>query len=430
MQSIALPVPPRHWSATQRRATRFAPRCAPLEERQLLSIGQTGAAAASPPSPTAPSAPISETSPTSNITVSNPSSIATEVDGSAGGSSNPSQAGTGLDDLVNSSIPVLPSAGTVAVTATFDTFPAGGETGVGFALLPESVSVLNPDMTSSTAAFTDDQVDADAYLIPSSTDLLDDHLGVSTMSALLHPSTNGNALANPPASGVFLSSNTGPGASTGNNNTGSGAGIGGGPVSGFGQSAPAPPGISPSSLSSPHLGEPSEPAAPGGGNPSQPVPQGGQSAPPLNAPQPASPQGGQAAPPAATPQPGTPAAPGGQAPAPERAPSSPPQGEEAPSSGTAQIAPLLPTSDSVVDAAIDLTDVRLLVRSRGADAFQMGEQSPDTDTARSFSAVFGAALVVTGGYQAAAGRLTGRRFALSSSGAERPSGRKNGQMAI
>ena len=36
-------------------------------------------------------------------------------------------------------------------------------------------------MTSSTAAITDEQVNSDAYLIPSMTDLLDDHLGVGYM---------------------------------------------------------------------------------------------------------------------------------------------------------------------------------------------------------------------------------------------------------
>ena len=82
-------------------------------------------------------------------------------------------------------------------------------------------------------------------------------------------------------------------------------------------------------------------------------------------------------------------------------------------------------SDPAVDAALDLTDVRLLTRSRNSHEAQSDDQpSVDTDPSYSLSTAFGAAMVVAGGYRLAVGvqahakSLTVPRW----SGAERPAG--------
>jgi len=102
------------------------------------------------------------------------------------------------------------------------------------------------------------------------------------------------------------------------------------------------------------------------------------------------------------------------------------QGEQAPAPDGARIRPLPPISDPNVDAALDLTDARVLTRSRDADASQPDDQFSSTNTSWSFSAIFGAVAVATSGYHLAlreADRFRGRwipRWA----GAERPAKRK------
>ena len=74
-------------------------------------------------------------------------------------------------------------------------------TGSSVTLTNLAVTPLNPLMTQSQAAISDTQVNADAYLVPGTEDLLEDHLGESTMPALTHepqPATN-----NPLLSGIF-----------------------------------------------------------------------------------------------------------------------------------------------------------------------------------------------------------------------------------
>jgi hypothetical protein len=108
--------------------------------------------------------------------------------------------------------------------------------------------------------------------------------------------------------------------------------------------------------------------------------------------------------------PGQPARPGDQAPAPDGA----------------KIRPLPPISDPNLDAALDLTDARVLTRSRETDASQPDEQFSSANTSWSFSAIFGAVAVATSGYHLAlreADRFRGRwipRWA----GSERPTKRK------
>jgi hypothetical protein len=103
-----------------------------------------------------------------------------------------------------------------------------------------------------------------------------------------------------------------------------------------------------------------------------------------------------------------------------------PQGEQAPAPDDAQIRPLPPISDPDVDAALDMTDARVLTRSRDADFSEADDQLSSTNTSWSFSAIFGAAAVASGGYHLAireVDRLRGRwipRWA----GSERPTKRK------
>ena len=63
--------------------------------------------------------------------------------------------------------------------------------------------------------------------------------------------------------------------------------------------------------------------------------------------------------------------------------------------------PLPPVSDPNVDAALDLTDDRLLTRSRDGEGSQADEQFSSTNTSWSFSVIFGAAAVAVGGYHLA-----------------------------
>ena len=103
-----------------------------------------------------------------------------------------------------------------------------------------------------------------------------------------------------------------------------------------------------------------------------------------------------------------------------------PQGDQAPAPDGAKIRPLPPISDPNVDAALDLTDARVLTRSRDDGRSEPDDQFSSTNTSWSFSAIFGAAAVATGGYNLAmreADRFRGRwipRWA----GAERPTKRK------
>jgi hypothetical protein len=103
-----------------------------------------------------------------------------------------------------------------------------------------------------------------------------------------------------------------------------------------------------------------------------------------------------------------------------------PQGEQAPAPDDATIRPLPPISDPDVDAALDMTDARVLTRSRDADSAEADDQLSTTNTSWSFSAIFGAAAVASGGYHLAmreADRFRGR-WVPRWAGSERPTKRK------
>jgi hypothetical protein len=97
----------------------------------------------------------------------------------------------------------------------------------------------------------------------------------------------------------------------------------------------------------------------------------------------------------------------------------------------APIRPMPPISDPNIDDALDLTDARVFTRSHDGEAAQADDQFSSTNTSWSFSAVFGAAVVATGGYHLAmreADRFRGR-WIPRWVGAERPTKRKGGAPA-
>jgi hypothetical protein len=99
-----------------------------------------------------------------------------------------------------------------------------------------------------------------------------------------------------------------------------------------------------------------------------------------------------------------------------------PQGAQPQAPEAAKPNPLPPISDANIDAALDLTDARVLTQSRDGDSAQPDDQFSRENTSWSFSALFGAAAVVTGGYHLAmreSERFRGRAIPRWQ-GAERP----------
>jgi len=110
------------------------------------------------------------------------------------------------------------------------------------------------------------------------------------------------------------------------------------------------------------------------------------------------------------------------------APAEAPQAEPAPAPDAAKVRLLPAIGDPAVDAALDLTDGRLLTRSRDGAVSQPDDRLSEASTSWSLSTVFGAAAVATGGYHLAmreADRFKGR-WVPRWAGAERPTKRKAG----
>jgi hypothetical protein len=387
MWSSAVRVPYRRWTDCrqgERRTIRPDLRCDLLESRQLLSIGQAGASALVPPSPHVPAAQVSSPLVASNVnaSVSNEASIANQNQlGTAGGADS---AQVGL--LITN--PATATAGLIATTETLTTNPQSNVLGANSTLTNLSVSVLNPADTSTEAAIIDTQVDSDAFLVPSATDLLDDHLGrvfdpAAAFSGMLG---TGNG------SGSHVSGSQGSGSSA----------VSSGPsaVSSFGQSAP--PGLKISTLS-PASGDSVEPVQPGAPTaqpaapttvpqPAQPAGKAPESAP---APQPAQPAG-KAPEPAPAPQP---APPDGKPPAPAASPSSDQSGEQVPAQETTRAPQFSPVGRWDIDAVLELTDVRALTRSREGNMAQWDDPLTRVDTSQRLAACFAAAMVAWGGYR-------------------------------
>jgi hypothetical protein len=279
--------------------------------------------------------------------------------------------------------PATATAGLIATTATLTTNPQSNALGANSTLTNLSVSVLNPDDTSTEAAIIDTQVDSDAFLVPSATDLLDDHLG-----RVFDPAAT--------VSGMRGAGNSSGSQGPGSQGSGSSA-FSSGPsaVSNFGQSAQ--PGFKISTLSSPS-GESVEPVQPGAptAQPAAPtaVPQpaqpAGKAPEPAPAPQPAQPAG-KVLEPAPAPQP----APPDEPPAPAASPSPDQSGEPIP----AQAPQFSPVGRWDIDAVLELTDVRALTRSREGNKAQLDDPLTRADTSQRLAACFAAVMVAWGGYR-------------------------------
>jgi hypothetical protein len=386
MWSSADRVPYRRWTDCrqgERRTIRPDLRCDLLESRQLLSIGQAGATALVPPSPHVPAAQVSSPLVASNVnaSVSNESSIANQNQlGTAGGADS---AQVGL--LITN--PATATAGLIATTATLTTNPQSNVLGANSTLTNLSVSVLNPDDTSTEAAIIDTQVDSDAFLVPSATDLLDDHLG-----KVFDPAATVSGMR-----GAGNSSGSQGSQGSGSSTVSSGPSAG----SNFGQSAP--PGLRISTLSSPsgESGEPVQPGAPTAQpaapttapQPAQPAGKAPEQAP---APQPAQPAGKA---PEQAPAPQQPAQPEGKQPAPAASPSPDQSGEQVPAQETAQAPQFSPVGRWDIDAALELTDVRALTRSLEDNKAQWDDPLTRADTSQRLAACFAAVMVAWGGYR-------------------------------
>jgi hypothetical protein len=389
MRRFEVPTPSRRPSATQRRArrgVRFAPRCEYLESRQLLSIGRTGPAADVLASPSVPRAQVASPPGASSVGGSRNSNSAAKF--GAPGGQNDGQIGFLLSEFAALVGTGSPSA---AILATLAANPTSDEIEVNLALNNVSVTVLNPVETSVAAAFTDTQVDADAFLVPSTTELLEGDLGVpidpaSQIGFLFSDLVGaGNApnVTTTNAQSTVISSPDAAGASVPH--------LGRNPVSIRGQSAPAPFSVHPQS--SPSDDEPLGLAAAAKAPQAQPAPPGGQAPARKSEPQPAQPAD--------------------QAPAPGAAPAAIPPGEKAQAPETAPARPLSPVSDSAIDAALDLIDARFLTRSGNGDASRPDDPLPRADTSRSLSVVFAVSVAASGGYH----------WAMRTADRSRPQGR-------
>jgi len=119
------------------------------------------------------------------------------------------------------------------------------------------------------------------------------------------------------------------------------------------------------------------------------------------------------------------------APAPVVDPAQPGAGEKtpAPAPDPTHVRPLPAISDPDIDAALELTDARILTRSRDDAAPSSDDHVVDqSNTHWSLSALFGAAAVATGGYHLVlreSDRFRGRSIPRWV-GAERPTKRKSG----
>jgi hypothetical protein len=105
-----------------------------------------------------------------------------------------------------------------------------------------------------------------------------------------------------------------------------------------------------------------------------------------------------------------------------------PKADPARAPDAVKVRPLPAISDPEVDAALDLTDARLLTRSRDGETAQPDDRLSESGTRYSLSALFGAMSVATAGYHLVmreADRFQGR-WIPRWVGAERPTKRKTG----
>lgn len=383
MQGIVQQQPWRRGYFSQRkprRPIRGVVQCESLENRQLLSTAQINPSAVAPPQPTPTSAELG--APANAGIVANRSQ--SNVAGEFGSATNASTAQLSflLGDFVFTPTASSPSVGAVATTAPISTNPATNIFGSTLTLTNLSVTALNPQMTSFTDAIIDDQVNADAFLVPSTTELLEDNLGERAPTPVTLWNTTAFNSASPIQTPPQPVQPVGPN-----------------PVSNRGQSLGALPDVNPHGGNSPDFSEPPPAPETGQGPQAQPLPQ------PRNAPaQPgANPQQGATAPEKnPVPQP----APIGEQAAPQGGTSAQtPRGEKAPAQGAKPRRPVPPMPD-------------LDQNARPSESTEHPSQT--------LSVIFGSALLAAGGHHLALrrqdrsqGRAIPRWY-----GAERPTRRK------
>jgi hypothetical protein len=369
-----------------RRSTRRVVQFEALEDRQLLSVGQAGPSMAVVPHLALSSAQVASPLNTSVVSVSSQSSVASQFASSNSASSG--QLGFLLGQFA------LPSgtsqaAGILATTAALTTNPQANLLGTNVTLTNLSVSVLNPDMTSPADAIIGDQVDADAFLVPSTTELLEMNLGERTPVPVTLWGTKS----------LVLTDNQAPPQPT--------TPVGLHPVSHVGQSLNSLPGVNSHGTHGVDFSEPPPADTIGRGTPAHALPQPGQApAQPQAIPKPGADNRGQAPPeikkvPQPLPKPEQ-AAPQGTS------PEQKPGGGQAPAPGAAPRTPQTPINP---DASA--------VRGRSTD-------TDDTEASKSLSVVFGSAVLAASGHTLvlrakdwSQGRFVPRWF-----GAERPNRRK------
>ena len=252
--------------ARPRRTVQFAPRCDDLETRQLLSIVSMGPPGNVLVGASVAGAQVTSSTAASGVNLAGNSSAVAQIGVSNGQSGV--QPGSILSQL---GLPSSPNAANAVSTAqTVNPTVTALGLNLPFANLP--ITVLNPVETSVAAAIIDTQVDADAYLVPSTTELLESYLGVRTtpgsqvgsmFSELLAAGTTPGVTN---VNGTAIADTSAPGSSV--------VSLRRNPVSSRGQSAI--PGINSSLQGSSSADEPIEPAAAGAPAPAQQAPAVGQ----------------------------------------------------------------------------------------------------------------------------------------------------------
>jgi hypothetical protein len=389
MQFVALfmPLGRLHLSKRQaRRNTRGAVQCELLEDRRLLSGAPSNLGAVVLPHPAISSAEVAAPANASAVAILSQSSVTSEFGTS--GSVSSGQFSFLLDESVDTPTGVSQSAGPVATTAPLSTNPQANLLGSTLTLTNLSVSVLNPQMTSSADAIIDDQVDSDAFLVPSTTEVLEAELGERVTLPVTLWNTNA---FNTPSQNQAPPPPHQP--------------VGRNPVSNRGQSFRSIPDVNPSGPERVDFSEPPPAVGPGQGPQVQSGPQPGKAP----------------SQPGALPETGAPT--GEQAP-PEtkKTPQPAPNGDQTAPRGTQ---PGQPPSDGQSPAQGPTPGQREPPR-HNPDGSPAPRMTTHTDTSQSLSVMFGTAILAVGGHSLAMrqkDRSQGRDIPRSW-GAERPNTRK------
>ena len=152
-----------------------------LEDRRLLSAGT----AAQPISGSAQ--PITTIQEAPGVSASSVASRAGEFGTPSG--VNSSQIGYLLGQVATPTLPAVLQPAGVSIPQTVAGPQSDPQTGADLTVTNLSITILNPDMTSDSAAIVDSQVDSDAYLVPSTPQMLREYLGESSMPMATHVRT-------------------------------------------------------------------------------------------------------------------------------------------------------------------------------------------------------------------------------------------------